>query len=271
MKLLMIGGTRFVGWQIVAAAQARGHEVTVFHRGKTAAPEGVEAIVGDRDGELDRLGDRRWDAVVDTCGYVPRLVRDAVEALRDRVEHFTFISTVSVYADFSPRPVDENAALATLEDPSTEKVTGETYGGLKVLCEEEVLSGMPGRALIPRPGLIVGPRDYTDRVTHWPARLSLGGEVAAPGTGEEPVQFIDGRDLAEFTVAMVEARETGIYNCTGPDYTLSMREFLHRSAAVVGARRAVPDIRWISAEVVEKEELGGKFPLWTEAGHRGVF
>src|SRR3954468_17473209 len=165
MKLLILGGTKFLGRYVVEEALARGHEVTLFNRGQLSPelfPE-VEKLRGDRDGGLDALRGRRWDAVVDTSGYLPRVVRASADLLADAVEHYTFISSISVYPHFRSIGLDESAPVGTLDDPSVEQVTGETYGPLKALCEQAVEQALPGRALQVRPGLIVGPHDSSDR------------------------------------------------------------------------------------------------------------
>ncbi len=209
MKLLVLGGTVFLGRHLVEAATARGHSVTLFNRGQhnpELYPE-VEKLRGDRDSDLSALQGRRWDAVIDTCGYLPRAVRASAELLADAVDHYTFISSISVYADFHTPAMDESAPVGTLADETVEEVTGETYGPLKALCEQAAERALPGRVLNIRPGLIVGPHDPTDRFTYWPVRVARGGEVLAPGRPHVPVQVIDGRDLAEWTVRMVEARQ----------------------------------------------------------------
>lgn len=236
MKLLILGGTVFLGRHIVNAALARGHEVTLFNRGQhnpDLFPD-VEKLHGDRDGGLSALEGRRWDAAIDTSGYVPRIVRASVEALKNAVNHYTFISSISVYAGFGTPDMDETAPLATLEDETVEQVTNETYGALKALCEQVVEQVMPGRALIIRPGLIVGPNDPTDRFTYWPVRIAQGGEMLAPGRPEQPTQFIDVRDLAEWIMRMVEAGKTGEYNATGPDYVLQWGQFLQTCKDATG-------------------------------------
>ena len=228
MRILILGGTRFVGRRLVEAAQARGHAITLFNRGSSNPelfPE-AEHLRGDRDGGLDALSGGQWDAVIDTCGYVPRLVRDSAQSLDDRVGRYAFISSISAYADFSQPGNDENAPLAATETPNAEAVTGETYGPLKVLCEQAVETALPGRSLIIRPGLIVGPHDPTDRFTYWPVRVAKGGEVLVPGPPDLPVQFIDARDLAEWTIRLLEAQTTGIYNAVGPERAPAMSEFL---------------------------------------------
>ena len=227
MRILILGGTLFLGRALVEAGVERGHEVTLLNRGRHDA-EGlpqVETLRGDRDGQLDALRGRSWDAVIDTSGYVPRVVRASAELLADKVGRYVFVSSVSVYEDFS-RPIDENAPLATMDDESVEAVTGATYGPLKVLCERAVEDALPGRALIIRPGLIVGPHDPTVRFSYWTDRVARGGELLAPGDSETPVQLIDVRDLAEWMVRMIEARDAGVFNATGPREPLTMGDFL---------------------------------------------
>ncbi len=227
MKLLIIGGTRFVGRHIVECALSRGHEITLFHRGHTNKDLfDVESIIGDRDGETDKLDARKWDAVIDTCGYVPRVVEQSAFILEDEVDLYCFISTISVYAEGQPTPITEDGQLIRFDDPpASEAVTNETYGGFKVLCEEAV-SRIVGedRTLIVRPGLIVGPHDPTDRFTYWIDRYSSRREILVPNRAQQPMQFVDARDLAEFTVRLVEQKATGTYNLTGPAHATTMGE-----------------------------------------------
>ncbi len=237
MKLLVLGGTVFLGRHVVEAALAHGHDVTLFNRGQhnpELFPE-AEKLRGDRDGDMEALNGRAWDAVVDTCGYVPRLVRRSAQRLADVAGHYTFISSISVYADFSRPQRDENAPLGTLEDESVEEVTNQTYGPLKVLCEGEAQRAFPGRALIIRPGLIVGPHDPSDRFTYWPVRAARGGEALVPGIPEQRVECIDVRDLAEWNVQMIEAGKTGVYNATGPAEPLTMQGLLDACNLAGGA------------------------------------
>ncbi len=182
MRILIIGGTQFVGRHMAEVAVSRGHDVTLFHRGKTGADlfPGCEHILGDRDHDLARLADGVWDATIDACAYVPRQVTELLDALGDRAGLFTFVSTVSVYAEPFPTNGDESSPLATLDDPTTEVVTGETYGGLKVLCEEVVTGRLGENALVIRPTYVVGPYDHTRRFTYWVERIADGGEVLAP-------------------------------------------------------------------------------------------
>lgn len=233
MKILILGGTLFLGRALTAAALERGHQVTLFNRGRQARASlpGVEMLIGDRDGPLDALRGRCWDSVVDTSGYVPRLVRASAELLAGSVERYVFISSVSVYADFS-RPVDEDSPLATMPDESLEEVTGSSYGPLKVLSERALEEILLDRALIIRPGLIAGLHDPTVRFSYWTDRLARGGEVLAPGNPETPVQLIDVRDLAEWTVRMMEAGRAGAFNASGP--TATMGELLESCRSASG-------------------------------------
>ncbi|MBV9787093.1 MAG: SDR family oxidoreductase [Chloroflexi bacterium] len=263
MKILILGGTVFLGRAIVEACAARGHEVTLFNRGQRNPdlfPE-LEHLRGDRDGNLEALRGRRWDAVIDPSGYLPRLVRASAELLADAVDHYTFISSISVYAGFPTRGMDENAPLGTLDDPTVEEITGESYGPLKVLCEQAVAETLPGRSLIIRPGLIVGPHDPTNRFTYWVDRVARGGDVLAPNRPDLDVQVIDVRDLAEWTVRLVERKQTGIYNATGPDYHLTLREVLETCKTTTGS-----DARWIWADEEFLDAQGVEewtgLPLW---------
>ena len=237
MKLLILGGTVFLGRYIVETALARGHEVTLFNRGQHN-PElfpDLEKLRGDRNGDLAALQGRNWDAAIDTSGFVPRVVRASAEVLAQAVKHYTFISSISVYGDFTKRGMDENTPVARLEDESVEEVMNETYGALKALCEQAAEQTMPGRVLVIRPGLIVGPNDPTDRFTYWPYRVAQGGEMLAPGQPDQHLQFIDARDLAGWIVRMAEAGKTGAYNATGPDYPLTMGQFLAECKTATGS------------------------------------
>lgn len=266
MELLIIGGTRFVGRAIVDAAIARGHTLTLFNRGQSNPdlyPD-IERIAGNRDGGLAALDGRSWDAVIDTCGYVPRLVEASARYLARAVGHYTFISTISVYTDALPPHSDENGPLATVDDPTTEEVTGGTYGGLKVLCEDVATHEMNGRALLVRPGLVVGPHDHTDRFSYWPHRLARGGEVLAPGVPGRGTQFIDARDLAEWVVVATEQRLTGPYNAVGPADTLTMSAFLDACRKVAGTEAT---FTWVSDDFLNAHELRSllDMPQWVSA------
>ena len=274
MEILVLGGTVFLGRAIVEAALAKGHTVTLFNRGQSNPdlfPE-AEKLVGDRKISLESLGGRNWDVVIDTCGYVPRLVRQSAEYLIKAVNHYTFISTCSVYADTSQPGIDENGTVSKLAE-ETEEVNGETYGPLKALCEQAVHEVFPGRALVLRPGLIVGPYDPTDRFTYWPHRTAQGGEVLAPGRPGRAVQFIDVRDLAEWTIRMVENGQTGVYNALGPANPLEMRTLLEGCKNVTGS-----DARftWIDEQFLKDQQVGEwiEIPLWipeNDQANRGFF
>jgi 2'-hydroxyisoflavone reductase len=263
MRLLIIGGTVFLGRELVDAARARGHTITLFNRGQSnpGLYADVEQIHGDRARDLGLLSGRSWDAAIDTCGYVPRVVRLSAHALAGQVDHYTFISSISVYSDLSQPGADEHAPVGELADPTTEEVTGETYGPLKVLCEQAAEAELPGRTLIVRPGLIVGPYDPTDRFTYWPYRVSRGGQVLAPGQPASRVQFIDVRDLAGWIVRLVEARATGVYNATGPAAPLTMGELLQMCKAVSGSDAA---FTWVPADFLISQGVSpwADMPMW---------
>lgn len=219
MRLLILGGTKFLGKHVVIEAKKRGHDVTLFNRGKSNPdlfPD-VETIIGDRDGDLSNLQGKTWDAVIDTSGYVPRHVNESVNLLKEGIRNYTFISTISVYKDFSKKSINEEDAVSEIEDTSVEEVNGDTYGPLKALCEEVVRETFPTNYLIIRPGLIVGPDDPTDRFTYWPLRFYRGGEIVVPNSLEQPIQWIDVRDLAKWIIYAIENNVSGTYNATGPD------------------------------------------------------
>ncbi len=263
MKLLLLGGTGFLSQQIVEAALRRGHKVTLFNRGQTQ-PElfpGLEHIRGDREKDLAALSGSSWDAVIDTCGYIPRIVRMSAELLADKVEHYTFISSISAYADLDVDGLDESYPVAKLSDETTEDATGKAYGPLKALCEQVIEQSFPARSLIIRPGLIAGPADPTGRTTYWPRRLAQDGEVLLPDRKDQPVQFIDARDLAAWNIRMVEERRAGTYNATGPAHSLTLQQFLEQCKAISGG-----DARftWVSEEFLLERGVApwSELPLW---------
>jgi 2'-hydroxyisoflavone reductase len=265
MKVLILGGTKFLGRHAVDAALAAGHEVTIFTRGKTNPelfPE-VEHLQGDRDGDLGALAGRSWDGVVDTSGYVPRVVRQSAELLRDAVGRYVFVSSISVYDDLS-KPIDETTAVAQLEDPATEEVM-EHYGALKAACEVVIDEVYGDRGANVRAGLIVGPYDPTDRFTYWPRRIAAGGDVLGPGDPSAPVQFVDARDLGSWLVELALAGPGGAFNATGPAEQLSFADFLERARAAIGSDANVvwvEDQRVLDAGVEAWSEL----PLWLPGG-----
>jgi 2'-hydroxyisoflavone reductase len=270
MKLLFIGGTKFLGRHTVEAAVARGHEVTLFNRGRQNPdlfPE-AEHLRGDRDGDLGALGGRGWDTVVDTCGYTPRVVRASARLLSKSVGLYVFVSSISVYADHSA-PRDEAGPLAAMPDETIEEVTGETYGPLKVLCERAVEEELPGRALVVRPGLIVGPHDPTARFSYWTRRVARGGEVLAPGSPDSPVQFVDARDLGEWIVRMAEGKRAGVFNATGPDYPLTFGRFLKTCREV---SRSDARFTWVDEKFLLEQgvEPWSQLPLWLDSSDENL-
>jgi len=241
----------------------------LFNRGKTNLGlfPNVETRIGDRDGGLKALEEGTWDAVIDTCGYVPRIVGDSSRLLQGRVGQYVFISTISVYGDPAP-DADEEAPLDRTDDPTTEEITEATYGPLKVLCEEEVQAVYGDRGLIVRPGLIVGPDDPTDRFTYWPVRVADGGEILAPGDPDQQVQFIDVRDLALWILNLVETRVTGVFHATGPAKPLSMKSFLQQSLACL---QSEAQLTWLTEEflLAQGVEPWSDLPLWLGAQAAG--
>jgi 2'-hydroxyisoflavone reductase len=263
MRILIIGGTRFLGRHLVHSALARGHEVTLFNRGLTNPdlfPQ-VETILGDREKDLAQLSGRGWDAVVDTCGYVPRIVRLSASGLEGSVMRYVFISSISVHASFSKVGMDESDPVGKIEDESVEEITGETYGPLKALCEKAVQETYGERALIIRPGLIVGLHDPTDRFTYWPVRVKRGGDVLAPEKPEAPIQIIDVRDLSDFIIKLIEQDASGIFNATGPDYELTMGALLETCKQVSNSNA---DFKWASVEFLGRHEVApwSDMPVW---------
>ena len=252
MKILIIGGTKFLGRHLIDAALKRDHVITLFNRGRKYADEkieNVEQIRGDRHTDLENLSGKSWDAAIDTCGYLPQTVKISAEFLRDKIETYVFISSGSVYADTSRPNYDERTATAELDAGQKEKfenfdlsqelnglTLGESYGALKVLCEKEIEKAMPGRALNVRAGMIVGAFDWTDRFAYWVMRAARGGEVLAPGSAENPVQLIDARDLSEWIVRMIEEKEVGTFNASGKPFELTFGKMLGAIKTATGAQ-----------------------------------
>ena len=272
LRILILGGTGFTGPYQVKYALARGHKVTVFNRGKThpgELPEGVEQLIGDRNGQLDALKGRKWDVAIDNPTMLPAWVRDAAAILKGNVERYIFISTISVYADNSKPGMDETAPVAKYDGADAMKETRDTvvaskfalYGPLKALSEKEVEKWFPGKSLIIRPGLIVGPGDETDRFSYWPVRIDHGGEVLAPGDPSDPVQFIDARDLAEWTIRMAEQGATGVYNATGPATPLTIGGMLEGIKTALGSKAT---FTWADTKFLEaqKVEPWSDMPVW---------
>ena len=269
MKIVLLGGTLFLGRHLVEAALGRNHAVTLFNRGQTNPelfPE-VEKLRGDRDGDLSALEGRRWDAAIDTSGYVPRVVRASAELLAGAVDHYTFVSSLSVNMPSPKIGLTESDPVHELEDEGSEDVNAH-YGPLKALCERAVEEALPGRALHLRSGLIVGPHDPTRRFTYWVERVARGGDFVAPAPPDQRVQLIDVRDLAEWTIRMAESRVAGTFNATGP-----VRTFSEMLDACRAAARSDAHPVWVPEEVLLA--FGAELPLWlpleTEPEWAGFF
>jgi 2'-hydroxyisoflavone reductase len=263
LRILILGGTGFIGPHQVRYAVARGHTVTLFNRGRTNPGlfADLEQLRGDRNSDLSALEGREWDAVVDNAAMIPRWVRDSAGLLKDAANQYLYISTLSVYQGYPEPGMDESAPVRTLDDPTTEEVTGRTYGGLKVLCEEEAERAFPGQTTVVRPGLIVGPGDPTDRWTYWPVRIARGGEVMAPGDPTTLVRFIDARDVSEWCIRMLEQGDVGVYNAVGPESHLSTAEMLYGIRGAVGNRIS---FTWVSAEFLAEHDVRpwSDMPAW---------
>jgi 2'-hydroxyisoflavone reductase len=268
MKLLVFGGTQFVGRHLVRTALGRGHQVTLFNRGRTNPglfPE-AERIQGDRRDDLSKLEGGRWDAVLDVNGYVPRVVRAAAEKLRGAAGFYTFISTVSVYADKETRGLHEGSPLAAPkpEEEGSEEITSDSYGWLKAGCERAVEEAWPDRSLLVRPGLVVGPHDPTGRFPYWPWRVARGGEVLAPAGPDHPLQLIDGRDLAEWTIRSIEEGRTGPFTATGPDRPLTFGELLETCREVSEGAGSTARFTWVAEAFLLERGIEDfrDLPLW---------
>jgi len=264
MRILLIGGTRFVGRHVVEAALSAGHEVTIFHRGKSGAdlfPD-VEHRIGDRNADLSALEDGRWDATVDTCVYFPRQVHELADVLGERGGHYQQVSSVSAYASPSTtRGYGEDAPLAILDDPTVEEVTDETFGGLKVLCERVAIERFGPRSLIVRPIYVVGPDDYTWRFPWWVARIARGGNVLAPGPADAPSQVIDARDMGAWMIGLLERGETGAFHAVGPSSTFTWGEQLEAIASSVAPEGTT--LHWVDSEFLVEEQVDDSaLPLW---------
>ncbi len=265
MKILILGGTKFLGPELVDAARGRGHALTLFNRGKTNPglfPD-VEKLHGDRDdGTLDALRGRTWDVVIDTSGFVPRKVKATAELLSG-ARQYLFVSSVSVYDKPPTTGVDESGAVGKLTDPNVEKIDEGSYGPLKAACERAAEAAMPGKVTNVRPGLIVGPGDGSDRFTYWPARIKDGGDVMAPGDPADPVQYVDVRDLAAWMIRAAENGDVGVYNVAGPKERQGVGEMLTRTNAATGGRAR---FEWVDAKFLasQKVEAWSDMPVWVD-------
>jgi nucleoside-diphosphate-sugar epimerase len=265
--LLILGGTGFIGPHITDAAMARGWRVSHFNRGKRDPDgvPGVETLIGDRKGQLDALHGRKWDAVIDDTGYIPRFCKMSADLLAPNVAFAAFVSSISAYADFL-QPRDESGPTGVLTDPEVENVTNETYGPMKAACERATLDAFSGRSCVVRPGYIVGPKDSNDRFPYWPVRYARGGEMLVPGTPDDPIQIIDARDLAAWMIGLVESRTTGIFNAVSPARMFRMSDLID------ACKRTVPNaetkLTWVPEDFLfkhwTKDEMG--VPPWAPMG-----
>ncbi len=269
MKILILGGTRFLGRAFVEEALNRGYEVTSFNRGtnKEIFPE-VEQLIGDRNGDVSSLENRKWDVVVDTCGFSPHHIRNVGEVLKDNIEHYIFISSLSVYKDWIPHHIKEDYILQP--EPTAEQIKAvengeispyEHYGALKVLCEKEAEKYWPGRVLHVRAGLLSGMFDYTDRLPYWIQRIAKGGKVLVPGRKDRPVQIVDIKDVANWGLNMAENNKVGTFNVTGPNYELTMEELLNTCKKVPNSDATFV---WVDESFMNEHKVQPwtEMPLW---------
>jgi 2'-hydroxyisoflavone reductase len=278
LSVLILGGTGFIGPHFVQALTGGGHTVTLFNRGKRdpEAKQGVEQLLGDRNDNLKALEGRNWDVVIDNSGYTPGQVKLSTGLLKGHVGQYLFISSIAVYADFQNPPILESHALAPIGDMPQDKLAEGNYGALKVLCEKVVLDAFGRKAGIIRPTYICGPGDFSDRFTYWPFRVSKGGEMLAPGAPDDPIQFIDVRDLADFVRLCAERGTAGIYNLVTPPGWATMGKLLEASGKVTGADTR---FKWASAQfLLENKAIeegmwaSQEIPIWAppsgqSAGH----
>ncbi|WP_374015846.1 NAD-dependent epimerase/dehydratase family protein [Paenibacillus thiaminolyticus] len=287
MKVLILGGTRFLGRHLAEAALRRSYEVTLFNRGKSEVRPrlDVETLCGDRNADLSALRNRQWDVVIDTSGYWPSQVRTAIGELSEHIGHYAFVSSCNVYSDFSKRNIGEEAevltlkpdVLADLDRPDADSdLRMKQYGALKNHCEAVLQEMMPARSLVVRPGLIVGPYDRSDRFAYWVRRLMRGGEVLAPGRGNRGIQLIDARDLSEWMLDLCAAAATGTFNTAGPNRGLTMGELLETCREVSGTEA---EFTWVNDAFLQEQGVAvwSEMPLWIpevapgEAGDLGGF
>jgi 2'-hydroxyisoflavone reductase len=261
MKLLVIGGTRFVGRHVVEAALRRGHTVTLLHRTPSELFPGAEHVLTDRDGDLAALAGREFDATLDMCAYFPRQVRHVVGALGERAGRYLLISSTSVYAEPAGPGFDESSPVVPAAGDDVDVVTDTTYGPLKVACEEAARALLGERATVVRPTYVVGPWDHTQRFTHWVRRLSEGGEVLGPGNPSDPLQVIDARDLGRFCIDLVEKDVAGTFHAVSPEPPYTFGDMLADVLAVVAPSGTT--ITWVDqAWLLAQGESDGTIPLW---------
>lgn len=285
MKILIIGGTIFLGRHLVEAALARGHEVTLFNRGIHHAdlyPQ-TEKLHGNREKDLSALAGKKWDAAIDTCGYLPNVVKKSAEFLKDKVDHYTFISSCSVYKDFDLGGTDENSPVTEISaeqiaeaenidtgERATTAAYGAAYGGLKLLCERAAEAAMPARVLNVRAGLIAGEYDSIGRFSYWVRRIQEDGQVLSPGSLARRVRIIDACDLADWIIRMAEARASGIYNATGAEDGLTFGEMLD---AIRQISNSNAEFIWADEDFLAAQNIRAwtDMPLWLPAEHNGIF
>ena len=268
LRILILGGTGFIGPYQVQYALDRGHTVTLFNRGKTNPQlfPTVEKLVGDRGSDLKSLEKRDWDVVIDNSATDPAWVERSAALLQNSVKRYIFVSTRSVYFDTSRVPMTIDAPVFTRENTAVAEGRPLPYGLAKAESEKTAQKYFPGRCLIIRPSLIVGPGDLTDRFTYWPVRIERGGEVLAPGDGTDPVQIIDARDLSEWIIRLAELETTGVYNALGPKSGRSFAELLNGIKAAIAANAT---FTWVNADFLNEHKLRGytEIPVWMAARH----
>jgi 2'-hydroxyisoflavone reductase len=259
--LLILGGTGFIGPTVTEVALARGWKVTHFNRGKRDPDgvTGVETLLGDRKGQLDSLKGRRWDAVIDNTGYIPKYCQMSADLLAPNTGYCLYISSISAYASFE-KPNDIGSPTGVLENKDQEEITNETYGPMKALCEQYVRDAYGRRCSIVRPGYIVGPLDPTDRFTYWPVRFSRGGEMAVPGTPADPIQIVDVRDLADFMMGLVERQVDGYFNAVTPPGAITMGSLMDTSRKVTGADTK---LTWIDEKFIAEKAAEVNLAPWS--------
>ncbi|WP_026906848.1 NAD-dependent epimerase/dehydratase family protein [Paucisalibacillus globulus] len=272
MKVLILGGTRFLGKALVEEGLKRGHEITLFNRGTNKeAFSGVEQLIGDRDGDVSQLENRKWDVVMDTCGFAPHQINKIAAVIGTSIEHYTYISSISVYKDWIPFNITEDYHLQSMPPDQLKDVLKnvkegrispyEHYGALKVLCEAEAEKYWPGRVLHIRAGQLVGQFDYTDRLPYWVQRVAEGGNIMVPGSPNRPIQLIDVKDIATWVFDMVKRRKAGTFNVTGPDYELTMEELLNTCKVVTNSNA---EFVWVDEQLVLEHQIQPwtEMPLW---------
>lgn len=270
LKVLILGGTGISGPHLVRDLRGAGHQLTLLNRGKRAPDmfKDVETLIGDRNSTLDVLKGRDWDVVVDNSGYFPRQVKTSTELLKDHSKHYIYVSSISAYADLTPPGIDEDYKLAENKEPDATEITNDNYGGLKVACEKIVEQTFGESQTIVRPSYIVGPGDSSDRFTYWPVRVARGGEMLAPGTPSDPVQFIDARDMADFMRLCVERQIKGRYNLCNPPGAVTMIDLLETSKRI---SRSNASFVWAKQSFLEENKAleSGEIPIWAPTSGEG--